>query len=74
MFPKSDIVRAWDRIGIALYAAWLLSLPGGLLLALAGMPGVAMFSLACFGGFVVATLREESARQRLDAEHHRLDP
>ena len=72
MSERSDIVHRWDKMGFALYAAWMLSLPGGLLLALAGMPGVAMFSLACFCGFVVATLCEESAR--LDAEHHRDAP
>lgn len=71
MPETSDIGRAWDRAGAALYAAWLLCLPGGLLLALAGRPGVAAFALACFGGFVAAADRGEAARQRLDAARHR---
>ena len=62
MSERSDIVRFWDRVGFALFAAWMLSLPGGLLLALAGMPGVAVFSLACCGGFVAATVRAERHR------------
>ena len=61
----SDIVKTWEKVEFALFAAWFFCLPGGLLLALAGRPGVAGFALACFCGFVVAADRGEAARRRL---------